>query len=261
MKPSRWLLVFALLIGAGLSANTPAAGKIGVVVLHGKWDKPEGYTSGLVNFLAGEGFLAVSPEMPWSGRRAYDKGADAFVAEIDNAIAELRARGAKKIAVAGHSQGGSAALYYATQRQVDGIALIAPGGYAQGKVFQEHYAASVAEARRLVAQGKVVEPMAFIDLNTGNRSRNLSAPARSVLDYFDPEGPMNSYLSAARVKTGVAVLLAAPKRESDGLKRLSNETYEKLSANAKPSRVEIDADHLQAPDAAKEPVSEWLKRL
>lgn len=261
MKPSRWLLVFALLIGAGLSANTPAAGKIGVVMLHGKWDKPEGYTSGLANFLTGEGFLVVSPEMPWSGRRAYDKGADAFVAEIDNAIAELRARGAKKIAVAGHSQGGSAALYYATQRQVDGIALIAPGGYAQGKVFREHYAASVAEARRLVEQGKVVEPMSFTDLNTGNRSRNLSAPARSVLDYFDPEGSMNSYLSAARVKTGVAVLLAAPKRESEGLKRLSNETYEKLSANAKPSRVEIDADHLQAPDAAKEPVSEWLKRL
>ena len=89
----------------------------------------------------------------------------------------------------------------------------------------------------------------------------LRVPARSVLDYFDPDGSMNSYQNAARVKTGVAVLLAAPTREAEGLKRLGNETYEKLSANAKPSRVEIDADHIQAPDAAKEPVSEWLKRL
>lgn len=261
MKPIRWLFVFALLIGVGLSVNAPAADKIGVVVLHGKWGKPEGYTSGLANYLTGEGFLIASPEMPWSGRRAYDKGVDAFVAEIDAAATALRSKGAKKIAVIGHSQGASAALYYATQRQVDGVALIAPGGYAQGKVFLEHYAASVVEARRLVEQGKAAETMSFTDLNTGNRSRNLNAPARSVLDFFDPEGPMNSYLSAARVKPGVAVLLAAPNRESEGLKRLSNETYEKLSGSAKPSRVEIDADHLQAPDAAKGPVSEWLKRL
>ena len=143
---------------------------------------------------------------------------------------------------------------------MDGIALIAPGGYPQSKTFLENYAAAVAEARALVGQGKADAPVAFTDLNTGNRSRGMRVPARSVLDYFDPEGPMNSYQNAARVKTGVAVLLASA-RESEGLKRLGNETYEKLSANAKPSRVEIDADHLQAPDAAKEPVSEWLKRL
>lgn len=261
MKPTRWLSVFVLLIGIGLSANAPAADKIGVVVLHGKWGSPDGHTSGLANFLAGEGFLVVSPEMPWSGRRTYDKGADAFVAEIDTAAAELRAKGAKKIAVIGHSQGASAALYYATQRQVDGIALIAPGGYPQNKFFLDNYAAAVAEARTLVGQGKADAPVAFTDLNTGNRSRNMSAPARSVLDYFDPDGSMNSYQNAARVKTGVAVLLAVPTRESEGLKRLGNATYEKLSTNAKPSRVEVDADHVQAPAAAKESVSEWLKRL
>lgn len=261
MKLSHWLLALSLVVGAGLSANTPAADKIGVVVLHGKWDKPEGYTSGLANFLTGEGFLVVSPEMPWSGRRAYDKGADAFVTEIDATAAELRAKGAKKIAVVGHSQGASAALYYVTQRQVDGIALIAPGGYAQGKVFVDHYGASVAEARRLVEQGKAAELMSFTDLNTGNRSRSLSAPARSVLDYFDPQGPMNSYKNAARVKSGTAVLWVAPTRESEGLMRSSQMTYEKLAADVKPSRVDVQADHLLAPDAAKEPVSEWLKRL
>ena len=96
MKPSRWLFAFVLLIGVGLSINASAADKIGVVVLHGKWGSPDGHTSGLANFLAGEGFLVASPEMPWSGRRTYDKGADAFVTEIDAAAAELRAKGAKK---------------------------------------------------------------------------------------------------------------------------------------------------------------------
>ena len=261
MKSARWLFAFALLIGVGLSVNAPAADKIGVVVLHGKWGSPDGHTSGLANFLAGEGFLVVSPEMPWSGRRAYDKGADAFVAEIDVVVAELRTKGAKKITVVGHSQGASAALYYSTQRQVDGIALIAPGGYPQSKTFLENYTAAVAEARALVGQGKADAPVAFTDLNTGNRSRGMNAPARSILDYFDPDGSMNSYQNAARVKTGVAVLLAAPTREAEGLKRLGDATYDKLSANAKPSRVEIDADHIQAPNAAKEPISKWLKRL
>ena len=199
--------------------------------------------------------------MPWSGRRAYDKGADAFVTEIDATAAELRAKGAKKIAVVGHSQGASAALYYVTQRQVDGIALIAPGGYAQGKVFVDHYGASVAEARRLVEQGKAAELMSFTDLNTGNRSRSLSAPARSVLDYFDPQGPMNSYKNAARVKSRYGGAVGRADAGIEGLMRSSQMTYEKLAADVKPSRVDVQADHLLAPDAAKEPVSEWLKRL
>lgn len=261
MKPSHWLLALSLLVGAGLSANTPAADKIGVVVLHGKWGSPDGQTSGLANFLAAEGFLVASPEMPWSGRRTYDKGADAFVTEIDAAAAELRAKGTKKIVVVGHSQGASAALYYATQRQVAGIALIAPGGYPQGKTFLENYGAAVAEARALVGQGKADALVAFTDLNTGNRSRGMRVPARSVLDYFDPQGPMNSYKNAARVKSGTAVLWVAPTRESEGLMRSSQMTYEKLAADVKPSRVDVQADHLLAPDAAKEPVSEWLKRL
>lgn len=261
MKPSRWFFVFALLVGVILSVNASAADKIGVVVLHGKWGSPDGHTSGLANFLVGEGFLVVSPEMPWSRRRTYDKGVDAFVAEIDSEVAALRARGAKKIAVVGHSQGGLASLYYATQRHVDGIALIAPGGFPQNKTFLDNYSAAVAEARALVGQGKADAPVTFIDLNTGNRSRGMSAPARSVLDYFDPDGPMNSYQNAARVKPGATVLLATPTRESEGIKRLANATYDKLSANTKPSRVEIDADHIQAPGAAKEPISEWLKKL
>ena len=176
-------------------------------------------------------------------------------------MAELRARGAKKIAIAGHSQGGSAALYYATQRQVDGIVLIAPGGYSQGSGFQKNYAASVAQAHRQVEQGRPNAPISFTDLNTGDRTRGLSAPAQSVVDYFDPEGPMNSFKNAARLEPGTAVLLVSPTRESEALKRMSNLTHEKLSSDSKPSRLEVNADHLQAPDAAKEPISEWLKRL
>ena len=261
MKPSRWLFALILLVGVGLSANAPAADKIGVVVLHGKWDSPDGHTRGLANYLGHEEFLVTSPEMPWSGRRAYDKGAAAFVAEIDAAIADLRAKGAGKIAILGHSQGASAALYYATLHRVNGIALIALGGQAQSRVFQEAYVASVAETQRLVEQGKADEVMPFTDLNTGDRKRSLRAPARSVLDYFGPEGPMNSFKNAAGVKPGTAVLMVTPTRESEGLKRMGRLTYEKLAPETKSSQVEVNADHLKAPDATKTPVADWLRGL
>lgn len=238
-----------------------AAQKVGVVVMHGRWDSPRGFVLGLARYLEREGLLVANPEMPWSGSRSYDKGAAAFVGEIDAAVADLRARGAAKVAIAGHSQGAMAALYYATQREVNGIALIAPGGFAQGKLFVEHYGSTVTEARRLVAEGRGGETMSFTDLNTGDRKRRLSAPAASVLDYFDPDGPMNSFRIAPQVKPGTAVLWVAPTREAEGLKRLSEMTFERLPAQVPRSRVDVAADHANAPDAAKQAIMDWLKGL
>lgn len=260
MKSCRWLFALLLLVGTGLSANAPAADKIGVVVLHGKWGSPDGHTRGLANQLEANGFLVANPEMPWSGQRSYDKGAAAFVAEIDAAVAGLRAKGAKKIAVVGHSQGAVAALRYATQRPVDGVALIAPGGHPQNDLFLSNYAEAVAEARALVGQGKAEASVTFNDLN-GKRNRSLQAPAQSVLDYFDPDGPMNSYANAAHVRPGTAVLLVAPARESKTLKQMGHSTYEKLAPAAKSSQVEVDADHIKAPDAAKMAITDWLRGL
>lgn len=260
MKSVRWLFALTLLVGAGLSANAPAADKIGVVVLHGKWGSPDGHTRGLAKQLESNGFLVTSPEMPWSRQREYDKGAAAFVVEIDAAVTELRAKGAKKIAVVGHSQGAVAALRYATQRPVDGVALIAPGGHPQNDRFRDNYSSAVAEARALVGQGKADAPVSFNDLN-GDRNRSLRAPAQSVLDYFDPDGPLNSYVNAAHIRPGTAVLLIAPTREAKSLKELSHSTYEKLAPAAKSSQVEVDADHVKAPDAAKMAVTDWLRGL
>ena len=135
MKPSRWLFALILLVGVGLSANAPAADKIGVVVLHGKWDSPDGHTRGLAQLPGSRGVPrdqsedAVVRPACLRQRRGRVRG------EIDAAIADLRAKGAGKIAILGHSQGASAALYYATLHRVNGIALIALGGQAQSRVF------------------------------------------------------------------------------------------------------------------------------
>ena len=236
-------------------------GDLGVVVLHGKWDSPNGNASGLANYLIREGFRVSKPEMPWSDRRAYAQGVDAMVAEISKAASELRTAGAKKIFVVGHSQGAIGSVYYASQQQVDGIALIAVGGHTQGKTYVAHYGSAVAEAKGLVAQGKGSEKLRFEDLNTGGRKRSIKSPAQSVLDYFDPEGPCNSELSAARIKPGTRVLIVIPRDEVQPLKGAAKKVAKSLPAEIRAQTVEVDGDHLHAPDAAKAAVRDWLLAL
>ena len=251
--------VFSFLsIGPAVAADH---GDLGVVVLHGKWDSPNGNASGLANYLTREGFRVSKPEMPWSGSRGYDQGADAVVAEISKAASKLTAAGAKKIFVVGHSQGAIGSLHYASQQQVDGIALIAVGGHPQAKAYQAHYASVVTEAKGLVAQGKGGEKLRFEDLNTGGRTRSLKSPAQSVLDYFDPEGPFNSELNAARVKPGTRVLIVIPQNEIQALKGAAKKIAKSLPAEIRAQTVEVDADHLHAPDAAKAAVRDWLLAL
>ena len=88
------VIVFLLLV----LAESALAGNesIGVVVMHGKWGNPSGKTLDLAWKLGQEGFLVVSPAMPWSDTRLYDKGVDDAMAEIDAAVKTLRDKGAKK---------------------------------------------------------------------------------------------------------------------------------------------------------------------
>ena len=258
------LLFVSLLLLALFAHNETMAGEraeVGVVVIHGKWDAPNGHASGLANYLSREGFLVATPEMPWSGKRQYDKGVDGVLAELDKATEELRAKGARKIVLAGHSQGAAGGLYYASQRSVNGVVLIAAGGHPQSKTFIPHYQSSVGEAKALVAQGKSDALVSFSDLNTGNRSRNMRTSARILLDYFDPEGPFNTYDNAEKIKPGTAVLVVIPSRETEGLKKMADSVTKKFPGEVKASQIEVDADHLGAPDAAKSAIRDWMLAL
>ena len=78
------VLFFSL---AGLAAAEP---KIGVVVLHGKWGNPNGYTLPFANSMESAGYLVASPEMTWSGRRQYDTGMEGVMSDIDTAARHTR---------------------------------------------------------------------------------------------------------------------------------------------------------------------------
>ena len=67
----------------------------------------------------------------------YDVDVAAADQEVDAEIAGLKAKGAQKIFVAGHSQGGVFALHYGSVRPVDGVIAIAPGGHVGSQAFRQ----------------------------------------------------------------------------------------------------------------------------
>ena len=120
-------LVLAALAGCASPPPPPFDGpRTGVVVLHAERDDPYGHTLRFTRTMQLYGLLTDSPEMPWSARRSNDAGAEGAMKEIDEAVARLRSRGAKKIFVAGEGEGAVAAVRYAGRRRVDGLVVLVP---------------------------------------------------------------------------------------------------------------------------------------
>jgi pimeloyl-ACP methyl ester carboxylesterase len=201
---ARVVLVAALLLG--LAAPAWAEQGVGVVIMHGKNGNPDKLITPLGAALIQAGCLVEMPEMPWSGRRAYDRSYEDAMLEIDAAVERLRQRGAQALVVAGHSLGANAALgYAATHPGLLGVAAIAPGHVPKQPGFRKSVADGVAKAQAMMAEGKGDTPGTFDDVNQGRYS-SAHATARVYLSYFDPEGPAVMSSNAARLQGGAALL-------------------------------------------------------
>lgn len=245
------------LLGCGLAL---AAGPtIGVIVMHGKWGNP-GTVASFARQMESAGYLTENLEMPWSGRRSYDVGVDALVGEIDAAAQRLKDRGATKIVLAGHSLGAAGGLHYVTRKRVDGFIAIAPGHSPEGSKLRDMFAGSVAKAREMVARGEGDEKDRFSDFNSGNRSRQVGMKARVYLDFFAPDGPMNFTGNAAKILPGTNVLWLVPAHEEPGLKGLSARTLPLIPASVKVQKIEVEADHMGAPEKSGEAALEWIRK-
>src|SRR5580698_4014403 len=127
----------AALAALGLAQNfagaAPAADLhgLGVVYLHGKAAWPGALNGGILSSLQDEGALVATPEMPWSFHRRYAATYDEAMTEIDAAVAGLKAKGARRIVVIGHSLGANAAIGYAARRpnlaDLAGVVALSPG--------------------------------------------------------------------------------------------------------------------------------------
>jgi pimeloyl-ACP methyl ester carboxylesterase len=234
---------------------------IGVVLMHGKGGLPDGLVLELASDLERRGYLVANLEMPWSSRRDYDVDVAAGEKQVADAIADLRARGAAKTFVAGHSQGGTFALYVGGKLAVDGIVAIAPGGDAASPTLRQNLGQSVARARELVEAGQGGTRHRFLDYEGSRGSKPVFATAANYLAWFEPEGAMNQMRSIRSLDAKVPVLYIVPTSDYPGLLRAKWTSFGALPKNPLTKLYEPDANHKQAPTASREEIARWMAEV
>lgn len=237
-------------------ADTLGGGKLGIVLMHGK-----GGTQKLVALLGealeAAGALVKAPLMPWSAGRIYDKSYEQSMAEIDGHVAALKAAGATRIVVAGHSLGGNAALGYGARRDgLAGIVLLAYGHVPGKRGMARKLSASVEKARQMIDAGNGAERAEFDDF--GGSNATATGSANDVFSWFDPNGPATLAGNASALKPGTPVLCVDGKR--DRWKRCK-EILSLVPADPGHRWAVADADHRGTPAAAVDAVIAWLQDL
>ncbi len=258
MTLARFAAIFALACAPVLAAAQ--APKPGAVVMHGKGGTPLKFVSDLAEGLEAKGFLVANLEMPWSYSRNYDVGTGEAERQIEAAIAGLKAKGATKLFLMGHSMGGVFALHYATRAAVDGVVAVAPGGSVDNQVYRDQVGESLARARKLVAEGRGAEKQRLEDYEGSRKNYTVVSPPSAYVTWFDPDGAMGMGRILRDFPATVPVLWVSPTGDYAGLRRNAATNFARLPRNPLHRFAEPNADHLGAPRAAIPTILEWTAK-
>jgi len=258
--------VFARLILAAFAAAVPMAAvaqvePIGIAIMHGKGGSPTGHVAGLAKALEGKGSLVANLEMPWSGKRNYDVTAARGEEEVEAALAGLRGKGAKKVFVCGHSQGGVFVLHLAGKLAADGFIPIAPGGNVAGRIYLQKVGASLARARQLVEDGKGDVPAPLDDYEGSRGIYEVQTTPNAYVTWFDPGGAMNMDRAARAVAPRAPILWVAPTQDYPGLLKPGLGTFRTLPSNSLTKLYQPDTDHTSAPVASADEIERWTREV
>ncbi len=262
--PSTWLrraavvLVGLVVLVAAAPLEAASLRGMGVVFLHGKGVWPGAFDGGIPGALEAEGVLVASPEMPWSFGRLYGGTFEQAAAEIDAAVAKLKARGATRIVVIGHSLGANAAIGYAAHRPgIVAVVAIAPGHLPETTEMRARTHDALAEARKLNTAGRQ-ERHTWPDLVQGVPTFVAATPS-VYISMFDPDGPMVIPKNAAALH-GIPLLWVVGRLDPIH-SRGPEYAFARSGRNPASRYVEVWATHLTTPLAARSQVVEWLKSL
>ncbi|MCP5351818.1 MAG: alpha/beta fold hydrolase [Chromatiales bacterium] len=259
-----WKIIAAVTLAvAGVYASLAMADAplMGVVVMHGKGGSPQRNVAELADDLSARGYLVENLEMAWSGDRDYDVDVAKAESEVADALARLRERGAAKLFVAGHSQGGAFALHLAGVLPFDGAICIAPGGNVASSKFTEALGESVAKARALIAEGKGGEKARLMDFEGSKGPYPVVATPADYLTWFDPAGAMNMKRAARAVNPAVPVLWLVAARDYPGLRKFNIPMFKDLPSHPLTRMAEPDSDHIGAPSASLDEIVRWTSEV
>jgi pimeloyl-ACP methyl ester carboxylesterase len=234
----------ALLLWAALAFPADAAG-IGVVLLHARNSFPTQF-DGIVPRLAAAGYPAVAINACWSDKRTFAGTADACQADIDVAIAGLKARGMDRFVVAGNDFGGMYAFYYAGNHSgVAGVVAWGPRAFVRGGNDE-----TLAIALSLQRAGQGDRPSAF------NNGRPTTA--NQMLSFEGPESPFADVEGLLR-KVSVPVLWMAA--NDDRGSRDPTARFRLIKPNPLSSLVWSVSDQYSMVDVSLGEVIAWLDKL
>jgi len=249
---------FTLLLGV---APAGAANTIGVVLLHGKTGMPSQLAK-LSAALTVAGYAVETPEMCWSKKRIFDKAFPACLAEVDAAVADLKARGATKIVVGGTSQGAVGALAYAADHPtLAGVVGMAPACDPGDTARFPEVVDGLRSAHALVAQGRGDTVTAIEDI-AGGKEITVKATPTVYLSFHGTDSPiatMKGMMVTTLPKLAMPLLWVAGAR--DGSQVIAPEAFAAAPRNGRSRYVTVDADHGGTPDAAVPAVVAWLQTL
>jgi len=247
-----------------LCACTPqvfAADKdVGIVLMHGKWDRQPTNVVGLARQLEAQGFQVATPTMPWSANREYDVSYARALDEITSAAKELREKGAKHVVVGGLSFGANAALAYAgSGKPVDAIFLLSPGHTPYAGRMRTAVEGSVSKATDMIKSGAASDRAWFADLNQG-QTKQVRVSAESYFSYFDPEGLAAMPKMAAAIPNAIPIFLAVG--SSDPMSAIAEETiFARSPKHEKSVFTVVSADHIGLASVISPTLIAWLKSL
>lgn len=251
------LVVFGM---AMMPTASAADAKVGVVILHGKLAPPNNRViNPLTNALESEGFYVSNPEMPWSKSRQYDKDYAGAIAELEEAVAALKKKGAEKIFVAGHSFGANIVLNYATLSKVNGVLALSPGQIPQHPDFAKYTKEDLDNAKKLIGEGKGDETKRFSDVDL-NKGAFLSVMSPKVyVSYFDPNGSANMETSAGAIKPGTPLLVVTGTRELAPLKEVAEKIFARAPSHPASKNLVINSTHVDVPADGVREIVAWIK--
>ncbi len=225
--------------------------------MHGKWGSPK-QMQRLARDLESQGYLVSNAEMAWSGRRLYDLDYAAALKEVEAQVKQLRAKGAKRVVVAGQSMGANAAVAYAaSDLDLDGLVAMAPGHFPE-RGMGARLRPSLERARGMVASNRGADSEYFEDLNQG-RQRSIRMTAAIYVSYFDPDGLGAITKNIAKISKPVPVLLAVGTRDS--FYSESKAMFDSAPAHAGSRYVALETDHFNMPEVVAREMLKWLDTL
>jgi pimeloyl-ACP methyl ester carboxylesterase len=255
------IVVACLGVQAGALAQSP----LGVIVLHGKQGTPTG-NQGL-NVIAANlqsaGHKVVQPAMPW-GRGAWENinvTVEDVLGLLDGQAAQLRAQGAGRIVVIGHSLGAAVALAYAVERgSLAGLVMLAPGHNPVGAYrSNDKVRADVDRARKLVEQGRGNDTMNGADSNQGS---NIAMSVRAAVywSWQNPNGLASMPAEAPRLPASTPLLMVVGEKDPAHA-RAEGQLYRPAAKNPYSRYVTNGANHFETPMAATKAVTDWVNGL